>query len=193
MKPKRERLLQMATTTTVWGRILALRSNKTNLNGVSPAATYELSKNTYSFGRTSSCDIHIDSVESSRVQFVISQIGELICLQDTSTNGTWVNGKQVLKKKIALLSRTEIEIKHDHYDIEAYESQILKKRYYVFETNTLGKGSFAAVQLAIDLKTGQKLACKIIEKAKVPRLTSAKDIVSSGLPRVNIEQEVRIF
>ncbi|KAI8928022.1 kinase-like domain-containing protein [Entophlyctis helioformis] len=99
----------------------------------------------------------------------------MACIEDTSSNGTVVNGKTINKKRIPLPHASEIEIKFDiHFVflnyIEAGPTALLPtvgNKYYVFESQVLGQGSFATVKMAIDISNLDRVACKIIDTRRL--------------------------
>ncbi|RKO83372.1 kinase-like domain-containing protein, partial [Blyttiomyces helicus] len=99
---------------------------------------------------------------------------------------------------VPLTHRAEIEIKWDRFFVfynlledqgeDPEDFQIIKDRYYVFETQTLGTGSFSTVKLAIDMKSGERMACKIIDKR---RMRIGKP--SERPAQLSIDQEISIL
>ncbi|KAJ3160699.1 hypothetical protein HDU86_000458 [Geranomyces michiganensis] len=135
-------------------------------------------------------------------------MGDMPCLQDMSANGTLVDGKEVKSTKVSLTNGCEIEIKMDKFFVflsppsshpnPALEPQIISNRYYVLASKTLGSGSFATVKLAVDVHTGERLACKVINRsASSGTSKSAKTHgeASSHLPSSwqNIQRETAIL
>ncbi|TPX67100.1 hypothetical protein SpCBS45565_g04017 [Spizellomyces sp. 'palustris'] len=166
----------------------------------------DLVKNSYIIGRSKDADIVVDDCPSCSKQHChIRLVEDMPCLQDTSFNGTLVNGRRIVKQKASLTNRAEIEIKWDQYDADfvfynlldnpSYEDtnrQIVNSRYYIFETQTLGAGSFATVYLAIDLETCERLACKIIDKRKAKSNKGNREEHKHSSDSV-IEQEISIL
>ncbi|KAJ3265508.1 Checkpoint kinase 2, partial [Borealophlyctis nickersoniae] len=188
-----------------WGRLVSL-------NG--PAKTIDLTKDVYVIGRGPGVDIQLEdcalcSKEHCRL-FVVKK-------PDTSVNGTVVNGRKIQSRKIPLTHRSEIEIKFDrlfvfHNLLEADpDERHITTPYYVFETQTLGRGSFSIgkaqilimkktigtkperlskVRLAVDTRTGERVACKIIDKSKVK---GPKGIEDGWCPDHTINREIEIL
>ncbi|KAJ3384011.1 Checkpoint kinase 2 [Lobulomyces angularis] len=155
---------------TIWGRLLVLNEN---------FQVVELTKEKYSIGRSRSNDIYCASPNSSKSHFSINFNGEFPFLVDTSANGTFVNNVKVYRKKVPLLNKSEIEIKHDFFfvffnSVEEYNfgNYLINDRYYLFHSQTLGEGAHATVQLAIDIRDCKRLACKLIDKKKFKKVNS---------------------
>jgi len=70
-------------------------------SGGQSAAIYELSGKTATIGRSPECDYVIDDLEVSRQHTSIGREGDSFFVEDlNSTNGTFLNGKRLRKKKI---------------------------------------------------------------------------------------------
>ncbi|KNC96528.1 CAMK protein kinase [Spizellomyces punctatus DAOM BR117] len=177
-----------------WGRLVCLNGR---------TKVIDLVKDSYIIGRSKDADIVVDDCPScSKKHCRIRLVEDMPCLQDTSFNGTLVNGRRIVKQKASLTNRAEIEIKWDQYfvfynllDDPSFEDtnrQIINNRYYIFETQTLGAGSFATVYLAIDLDTCERLACKIIDKRKAKSSKGNREEHKHSSDSV-IEQEISIL
>ncbi|KAH9277364.1 hypothetical protein BASA83_000232 [Batrachochytrium salamandrivorans] len=137
----------------IWGRLIAL--NPPNLCHIDCTASK------YTIGRDSKfCDLVVT--------------GGIPCLEDCSSNGTIVNGKKIINRMIPLPDRAEIEIKWDLFFVflnnsdrgQGLPPEILEK-YCVFDSQVLGQGTFAIVKMAIDLRTLERVACKIIDTRRI--------------------------
>lgn len=132
-----------------------------------PAKTFNLSTLICTIGRDPHCTIVINSPHVSKTHLTLEWVDSSPVLTDSSLNSTTVNAKQIHSTSVTLPSKAEMFIKPDFYvvfstlktDHQILESDIAK--YYVFESYTLGVGSFASVKLAIDFKSGERLACKL--------------------------------
>ncbi|KAI8802421.1 kinase-like domain-containing protein [Cladochytrium replicatum] len=176
-----------------WGSLVVL------CNGA--ALVMELRKQCYSVGRNTAADIVLASSYSSKDQFRIYLIDGMPVLEDTSTNGTFVSGSKLSKDKITLQHGSEIEVKWDLFFVfykgevdPRSDSRILKKRYFVFDYLKLGEGSFASVNIAIDLDTMSKLACKVFHNrpAIPPSKPDSIQTEISIMKQVNHPNIVRI-
>ncbi|KAJ3156584.1 Checkpoint kinase 2 [Geranomyces variabilis] len=184
-----------------WGRLI-------NLNDA-PATAIDLVEDEYVLGRARHADIVVeDCLNCSKEHCKIMLIGDMPCLQDMSANGTLLDGKEVKSTKASLTNGCEIEIKMDKFFVflsllqshpdPILENQIISNRYYLLASKTLGSGSFATVKLAVDLKTGERLACKVIPRSGSSGATrSAKTHgeASGHLPSTwqNIQRETAIL
>uniref|UniRef100_A0A182LTV2 Protein kinase domain-containing protein n=1 Tax=Anopheles culicifacies TaxID=139723 RepID=A0A182LTV2_9DIPT len=112
------------------------------------------------------------------VLFVCSNIALscLYTLQDTSSNGTFVNGKRIGKNnRVILLHGSTISIacyanlfvyhQLSHDVPKEIESDMLKKRYHI--GRVLGSGSFGTVYLVHDAISCKPYALKIVQKPRI--------------------------
>lgn len=95
----------------------------------------------------------------------------LAFLQDMSLNGTMLNGKRMERGSTKVLRNQDIiEIRLTGFyviycDKKSTGKQLLEigDGYYLTDTE-LGRGSHAMVRLAICKNTGERVACKIIDR-----------------------------
>ena len=82
------------------GKTLVINLKDLQKNVELPQAEYHFGeKNHYLIGREHLCDVHIDLPQVSRKHAMLRKIEDRWLLQDlNSTNGTYVNGKRILKK-----------------------------------------------------------------------------------------------
>ncbi|KAL8577458.1 hypothetical protein ACOMHN_021910 [Nucella lapillus] len=161
-----------------WGRLFPLGNSFTSL---------DLVKEEYSFGRGENCDTAFSNTGKnnqcfqaySKVHFKLirktTSTGVHIFLEDTSSNGTFVNGEKVGKGNRQVLSNNdEIGLamkKNKAYvfmDLNAKEDADLPKELtdkYTL-TKVLGRGACGEVRLAFVKGSCEKFACKIISKKK---------------------------
>jgi len=59
-------------------------------------------------GRSNTCDISIPSGHVSRQHCELYLVGGALCLKDTSTNGTTVNGKKLIQGSISISGKTTV-------------------------------------------------------------------------------------
>ncbi|XP_005112692.1 serine/threonine-protein kinase Chk2 [Aplysia californica] len=162
-----------------WGRLFPLGSS---------FVAMDLVNDTYSFGRGETCDVPFSSQAAknhqcfqaySKVHFKLvrknTSTGEHVFLEDTSSNGTFINGEKVGKgKKQVLNNNDEIALalkKNKAYvfmDLNANEDSSLPpeltEKYTL--TRVLGRGACGEVRLAFSKGSCDKFACKIISKKK---------------------------
>jgi len=141
--------------------------------------TTSLIESKITFGRNRRCNIVIPHpVASGQHCDMTRDKDNVVFLQDTSTNGTWVNGKLVGKGKKVYMNHGDIvhlvrpskidseEVRFTLYLMNpAPKLQLQLGKYDV--GNQLGVGSFAKVHLCMDTTTGEKYAIKIIDKKRV--------------------------
>ncbi|GFS09821.1 serine/threonine-protein kinase Chk2 [Elysia marginata] len=162
-----------------WGRLFPL--------GISFIAQ-DLTSDQYTFGRGESCDVPFSSQAAkthqcfqaySKVHFKLirkeTKTGVHIFLEDTSSNGTFINGEKVGKGKKQVLNNND-EIALAMKSNKAYlfmdlttngDSGLpseLTEKYTL--TRTLGKGACGEVKLAFAKGSCDKFACKLISKKK---------------------------
>ncbi|KAJ2611398.1 serine/threonine protein kinase [Coemansia sp. RSA 1365] len=142
----------------------------------------------YHIGRHKSCDIRIQNVHISNRHCLIYRVGSeasgsRVFLEDTSTNGTFVNGQRV-KRSAAMELQDGDEIQLVRYqaakgmeyfndrfyvfqnlDVHRHEQCEFKQSYLVAEA--LGKGAFAQVHVAINRVTGERFAVKMIDRRRM--------------------------
>eukprot|EP00759_Apiculatamorpha_spiralis_P042337 PhF_6_TR40464/c0_g1_i5/m.60472/K06641/CHK2; serine/threonine-protein kinase Chk2 len=136
------------------------------------------------FGRDNmSCTNCFDDPALSRIHCKLSSIGREVWCHDMSTNGVHVNGKKLGKGNKKLLhAGDEIVLGDNHKDPnlllawtfvcanEEASSSTNKPGEEIFKyysiTRDLGSGNFAVVKMGTCLKTGEKVAVKIIDKKK---------------------------
>jgi len=152
---------------------------------------------TVNFGRNKKCDIVIPHPVASGMHCTLTRDKDnIIFLQDSSTNGTWVNGKLVGKGKKVYMNHGDIVhlVRPSKIDSEEVPFTL-----YLFDPKsapkiTLGKydvgaqlgvGSFAKVHMCMDTTTGEKYAVKIIEKKRI-QLNQKKQEHKGILEEVNI-------
>ncbi|KAK3102300.1 hypothetical protein FSP39_010344 [Pinctada imbricata] len=148
----------------------------------------DLTKEVYSFGRGENCDVSFSDSKHkkhqcfqaySKIHFKIirktTSTGTHAFLEDTSSNGTFVNGEKVGKgNKQVLANNDEISLalkKNKAYmylDLSVDEDKNLPaavtEKYTM--TRTLGRGACGEVKLAFAKGTCERFAVKIISKKK---------------------------
>ncbi|XP_069135324.1 serine/threonine-protein kinase Chk2-like isoform X1 [Argopecten irradians] len=161
-----------------WGKLFPLGQSFTAI---------ELNKDEYTFGRGENCDVpfiaptkkHPYFQAYSKVHFKLirqkTSTGFHIFLEDTSGNGTFINGEKVGKgNKQVLGNNDEVSLavkKNKAYmflDHNANEDTSLPKeiREKYTLTKTLGRGACGEVKLAFAKGSCERFAVKIISKKK---------------------------
>jgi len=162
-----------------WGRLFPLSGSFVGMDLVNDA---------YSFGRGESCDVHFNIATAkskqcyqaySKIHFKLvrqnSSTGDHVFLEDTSSNGTFVNGEKVGKGKKQVLNNNDeiaLALKTNKafvfMDLNTKEDsnlpQELTEKYTL--TRLLGRGACGEVKLAFSKGSCEKFACKIISKKK---------------------------
>lgn len=183
-----------AEETQPWARLMPLGPG---------FVTVDLKNDEYTFGRGENCDVSF-SVQMaknkqcfqaySKVHFKLikqtTSTGEFVFLEDTSSNGTFVNGEKVGKgNKQALMNNDEIALalkKNKAYmylDLNTDEDKTLPAEIRDKYTlgRTLGKGACGEVKVAFSKGTCERFAVKIISKKK---------FTIGGVNQVNLGQQV---
>ncbi|KAI0887487.1 kinase-like domain-containing protein [Annulohypoxylon maeteangense] len=87
------------------------------------------------------------------------------------------------KFRISLLGCSDL--KSPLTAIQLKESSLFSDRYMI-SNRVLGSGSFASIHLAIDVKTGRQLACKIHDLDHLGRFAHPRDIIQRTLDETDI-------
>jgi pSer/pThr/pTyr-binding forkhead associated (FHA) protein len=99
----------MVTTPDPWASLLIFQPS-------TPTYTIQLTSPSTSIGRDPRCDIVVDMSGISKKHVVITLVdGTYPFIQDSSTNGTIINGRLVNGKTVPLAHRAEFHIKWDFY------------------------------------------------------------------------------
>ncbi|KAJ2848567.1 serine/threonine protein kinase, partial [Coemansia erecta] len=179
----------------------------------------------YYIGRHKTCDIRIQNPHISNRHCLIYRVesqndiasdhnsGSVyggvgkVYLEDTSTNGTFVNGQRVSKNaSIELRDGDEIQlVRYQPSKGMAY----FPDRFYVFQNlavhrmepclfkqsyllaDHLGKGAFAEVRVAINRVTGKRYAAKIIDRKRITQLEKRKKMDENFRIETSILSRVR--
>ncbi|KAJ8312433.1 hypothetical protein KUTeg_009806 [Tegillarca granosa] len=164
---------------TTWGRFFPLGSS---------FVAVDLKKDELSFGRGDNCDVAFNSDMAkkhqcfqaySKIHFKLirkhTSSGIHVFLEDTSSNGTFVNGEKVGKgNKQVLANNDEIALAMKknkafvYMDLTVNEDadlpQEIREKYTL--TKTLGRGACGEVKLAFSKGSCEKFAVKLISKKK---------------------------
>ncbi|KAJ2785789.1 serine/threonine protein kinase [Coemansia javaensis] len=177
----------------------------------------------YHIGRHKSCDIRIQNVHISNRHCLIYRIEDddgssasaaagapgrsRVYLEDTSTNGTFVNGQRVGKSaSVELNDGDEIQLVRyqpakgmayfndrfyvfQNLDLHRREPCLFKQSYLL--ADQLGKGAFAQVRVAINRVTGERFAAKIIDRNRIPQLEKRQKLDENFRVETSILSRVR--
>ncbi|XP_062571619.1 serine/threonine-protein kinase Chk2-like [Saccostrea cucullata] len=177
-----------------WGRLMPLGPG---------FITVALKNDEYSFGRGENCDVsfgvHMAKSKQcfqaySKVHFKLTKqqtsAGVFVFLEDTSSNGTFVNGEKVGKgNKQVLTNNDEIALAlknnkaYMYLDLSQDEDKslppVIREKYTL--GRTLGKGACGEVKIAFSKGDCQRFAVKVISKKK---------FTIGGNNQINLGQQV---
>ncbi|EFA83771.1 protein kinase 1 [Heterostelium album PN500] len=179
-----------------WGRLVSL-------NPIYPSI--ELRQNVVIFGRTPAlCQVTFNtptvSGKHAKIHRDPTAKQNIVFLEDTSTNGTFINKELIGKgSKILVSNGCEISIipkqgperiSYIYQDCSEEKAEIDQggpQPYYDLR-EVLGTGNFATVRLAVHKETGQKYALKVIDKKKMSMTSKRKDAL---MDEVNVLTKVK--
>ncbi|ORX70497.1 Pkinase-domain-containing protein, partial [Linderina pennispora] len=156
----------------------------------------------YHIGRHKTCDVRIQNPHISNHHCLIYRVSSSpprVYLEDTSTNGTFVNGRRVGKSKpVELRDGDEIQLVRSFHDrffvfqnlaVHRTEPCLFKQSYLL--ADHLGKGAFAEVKVAINRVTGQRYAAKIIDRNKITKIEKRRKMDKNFQIETSILSRVR--
>eukprot|EP01084_Bolivina_argentea_P167049 289986_1 len=187
---------------SVWGRFIPVCANheEASLNQV-----FEFRDDVITIGRdpTNHVTLKCPNVSSKHCRLVhdIKHGHQAIFLEDTSTNGTWIDKTKLLKRRLLIDDGMEIILvpgskkrkrKKLSYFLHLERSErrrnieegSLESKYYI--VRELGKGAFSTVKLVQDRTTSTKYALKCIDRNAWQRLKHATNRDVSLLDEVEI-------
>ncbi|KAI1484002.1 kinase-like protein [Daldinia eschscholtzii] len=100
--------------------------------------------------------------------------------EDDAPRGFYISKDVVITVKpywrfrVSLLYHTEL--KNPLNSIQLKESNLFRHRYLITD-RTLGRGTFANVHLALEVRTGKQLACKIHDLDRIRQLAPSRDLI----------------
>ncbi|KAJ2713138.1 serine/threonine protein kinase [Coemansia spiralis] len=196
---------------SVWGVLLSLSPDDyktvllerttplaSRLGGAGSSPSRGMARFGYHIGRHKACDIRIQNAHISNRHCLIYRIDDeggdssvgadegghsRVYLEDTSSNGTFVNGQRVGKSaSVELRDGDEIQLVRyqpargmayfndrfyvfQNLDLHRREPCLFKQSYLL--ADRLGKGAFAHVRVAINRVTGERFAAKIIDRTRI--------------------------
>ncbi|KAJ2030767.1 serine/threonine protein kinase [Coemansia sp. RSA 922] len=224
-----DQLLVSQVSQSVWGVLLSLSPDdyttvlmERTKTGHAPTANFG-----YLIGRHKACDVRINNQHISNRHCLIYRVEDVqsescndeskdghyrVYLEDTSTNGTYVNKVRVDKNAtVELHDGDEIQFARyqpdkgmtpfndrfyvfQNLDIHRREPCLFKQSYYL--SDRLGKGAFAEVRVAINRVTGKRYAAKIIKRIeqadKRKKLDDNFQVETSILSRVRYPSIVMV-
>ncbi|KAI8872282.1 Pkinase-domain-containing protein, partial [Ramicandelaber brevisporus] len=144
-------------------------------------------------GRHRECNVRInDSTISNRhcliyrttKQDSIGQVTETVYIQDTSSNGTNINGVPIGRGRTKILKDGDILqlalLGCDNNTINSNDNVVVAEGSFnrdFFCTRVLGRGSFAEVRHAINRMTGREFAVKVIDRRRFPPKSRAAESI----------------
>ncbi|KAJ1943001.1 serine/threonine protein kinase, partial [Linderina macrospora] len=213
-----DQLLVSQVPSSVWGVLLSLTPDFYDtvlLERTKPQQPTEGSDSAtpnfgYHIGRHKSCDVRIANPHISNHHCLLYRVTSnppRVYLEDTSTNGTFVNGRRVGKTR-------SVELRDgDEIQLVRYQASkgmtYFPDRFYVFQnlavhrtepclfkqsyllSDHLGKGAFAEVKVAINRVTGQRFAAKIIDRNKITKVEKRKKMDANFQIETSILSRVR--
>ncbi|KAJ8263395.1 hypothetical protein COCON_G00158520 [Conger conger] len=176
-----------------WGRLLPMEKGFKVHNCI---------EEQYWFGRDKGCHYCFDDpvlkmtekyTTYSKKHFRIFREGDIVYIEDTSGNGTFVDGKLIGKgKRLPLANNAELALSQPRHkvfvfiDLMVDEQSNLPKEFrekYLI-SRKIGVGVCGEVKLAFERASCKKVAVKTISK---------KDFPSSGTATRNAEREIEIL
>lgn len=136
----------------------------------------------WTFGRNSQCDIpYAATSRLSNKHFKIWTGENNVLIQDTSTNGTWVNKQRLVKGNNYILGQGDeisvgVGVPKDVVRFIVFFPKIDEKKdedtdgihkEFSIKDEVVGQGAFAVVKKAVERSTGKTFAVKIISKRKI--------------------------
>lgn len=162
--------------TEPWGKLLSMDHK---------FSAVDLRKDLYTFGRSSECDYCFNKMEFKnhslflayssthfKLQRVDTETGLQTVLYDLSSNGTFVNGIKVGKKRNQVLNHNdEISLITKNHKVFVYMDQFVEEDEVAEEilekyavSKVLGRGGYGEVRLAFVKGSCKPVAIKIVKK-----------------------------
>ncbi|KAJ2378761.1 serine/threonine protein kinase [Coemansia sp. RSA 2607] len=231
-----EQLLLNQVPHDVWGVLLSLTPDEyetVHLTLTKPPArkgadSANPGKFGYLIGRHKTCDIRLENKHISNRHCLIYRVESetsfddyydeiglsaayggvgKVYLEDTSTNGTYVNGVRVRNNaSVELRDGDEIQLVRyqpskgmDYFSdrffvfqnlaVHRRETCLFKQSYLL--TDVLGKGAFAEVRVAINRVTGKRYAAKIIDRKRITQIEKRRKMDENFRIETSILSRVR--
>ncbi|KAM9935822.1 hypothetical protein OXX80_004602 [Metschnikowia pulcherrima] len=161
-----------------------------DLNKARPTSTpVQGQKKTWVFGRNSECDCVLATcsrLSNRHFKLWLSLNDDTLWIQDTSTNGTYLNGSRLVKGSNYIVSQGDeisvgvgvpkdvirfVVLFADKYNpSNSANSSVIRDegiyKDFIVKNETIGQGAFATVKKVIERKTGDAYAVKIINRRR---------------------------
>lgn len=160
-----------------------------DLNKVKPTRTALATKKTWIFGRNADCDFVLSSctrLSNKHFKLWLNLTDNTLWIQDTSTNGTHLNGNRLVKGSNYIVNQGDeisvglgvpldvirfVVLFSDTYNpSNSVNSSVIKDegifKDFIVKNETIGQGAFATVKKAIERATGDSYAVKIINRRR---------------------------
>ncbi|EGV60398.1 Protein kinase protein rad53 [Yamadazyma tenuis] len=162
-------------------------------------------KKSWSFGRNQENDFILNNstrYSNKHFKFWFNIDGKTLWVQDTSTNGTYLNNNRLVKGSNYMLNQGDevsvgngvrkdelkfVVLFSDLFNPSNHNSTIKDEGIYkdfIVHNETIGQGAFATVKKVIERATGDAYAVKIINKRKA---------LNTGGGMVEVERELSIL
>lgn len=138
------------------GSINLYRPSATKIEGEKKSELIELlrQKPTVSIGRSSACDIVLADRQISRLHATIEKVGDRIFVTDHSLNGTFINGKRIVKKQelksddVLMIGLHQYSIAHETKDFSKEIAISVNEVSLTFSNGTIGvhPASFSVIK-----------------------------------------------
>lgn len=151
-----------------------------------PGAT---GKKIWTFGRNSGCDFVLNScfrLSNKHFRLWLSLNDDTLWIQDTSTNGTYLNATRLVKGTNYIVTQGDeisvgvgkredvarfVVLLSDKYNPSNSTNNSVSKdegiyKDFIIKNDTIGQGAFATVKKAIERSTGDSYAVKIINRRR---------------------------
>ncbi|WPK26557.1 hypothetical protein PUMCH_003915 [Australozyma saopauloensis] len=161
-----------------------------DLNRSKPTKTQDANnRKTWLLGRNSDCDFVLSTstrLSNKHFRLWFSLNDNTMWIQDTSTNGTFLNGSRIVKGSNYIINQGDeisvgegvasdvirfVVLFSDKYNpSEPNKDAVLKDegiyKDFIVKNETIGQGAFATVKKAIERSTGDSYAVKIINRRR---------------------------
>lgn len=161
-----------------------------DLNKAKPTKSSGLgSKKTWVFGRNSECDVVLSTctrLSNKHFKLWYSLNDNTLWIQDTSTNGTHLNGNRLVKGSNYIVNQGDeisvgigvpkdvirfVVLFSDKYNpSNSVNNSVIKDegiyKDFVIKNETIGQGAFATVKKVVERSTGDSYAVKIINRRR---------------------------
>lgn len=161
-----------------------------DLNRAKPTRTADLAtRKTWIFGRNSECDFVLSTctrLSNKHFKLWLSVSDSTLWIQDTSTNGTHLNGNRLVKGSNYIVNQGDeisvgigvpkdvirfVVLFSDKYNPSNSDNNAVIKdegihKEFIIKNETIGQGAFATVKKAVERSTGDSYAVKIINRRR---------------------------